>query len=318
MAKKGWLVNDALTCIKDTRTLWHDLLDWIPSLEDKTGGRTDFSVLAQTIESQALINPPDYILRNATFFRPMHIPAKTISFLQDSYPAPGNAVQIQVCNASDAVIFNSPFTRAIYEPQLDPKIPKFTISIGTDFDLFKPMDKEACRQEMGILPNSILFVGDSSFHPKGFDLVKDIINDSNFNFCLVMKDNFSINNERIKTFNRVSHAQLVKIYNACEMLICTSVVETLHLSGIEAAACGLPIVAPNIGIYYREGHDAGMWENVWGLTVPRDVQSYKAAIVAIRENMTRHNPRQFFLDSKLDLNGVKHNWINTIKDIVGE
>ena len=38
---KGWLVNDCLTCIPGTKTFWHDLLEWIPTLEDKTDFHTD-------------------------------------------------------------------------------------------------------------------------------------------------------------------------------------------------------------------------------------------------------------------------------------
>ena len=46
---KGWLVNDCLTCIPGTKTLWHDLLEWMPNLIDKTNGYTDFRYLADTI-----------------------------------------------------------------------------------------------------------------------------------------------------------------------------------------------------------------------------------------------------------------------------
>jgi len=49
--KIGWLVNDQLTAIANTRTFWHDLLDWFPNLQDKCNGYTNYSVLADNIES---------------------------------------------------------------------------------------------------------------------------------------------------------------------------------------------------------------------------------------------------------------------------
>ena len=45
LMKVGWLINDCLTTIPGTKTFWHDLLDWIPNLEDKTLGYTSFLTL---------------------------------------------------------------------------------------------------------------------------------------------------------------------------------------------------------------------------------------------------------------------------------
>ena len=43
----------------------------------------------------------------------------------------------------------------------------------------------------------------------------------------------------------------VEVINSCEMLVCTSRVETLHLSGVEASACNLPLVTSDVGIYFN-------------------------------------------------------------------
>lgn len=57
--KKGWLVNDFLTCIPGTKTFWHDLLEWIPGLTDKC---FPYPILADTIERLGVESPPDYII----------------------------------------------------------------------------------------------------------------------------------------------------------------------------------------------------------------------------------------------------------------
>ncbi len=72
--KIGWLVNDTLTCIPGTKTFWHDLLEWLPTLKDKCNGYTPFNLLPYNIEKDYAIEKPDYIIRNATYFRKLNIP----------------------------------------------------------------------------------------------------------------------------------------------------------------------------------------------------------------------------------------------------
>jgi glycosyltransferase involved in cell wall biosynthesis len=256
--KTGWLVNDRLTCIPNTETIWHNLLQWIPNLKDKTFGGTEFGDLNYKLNKEAeKEGPPDYIIRNATFFPPLDLKVKTISLLQDYYTNSLQQLQIDVINTSNMIVFNSPFTYGLYKDVV-PKEKIHLIPIGTDFNLFKPLiEKSKLINELNILPNSILFVGADNTYPKGFDLLLNLINSTNYNFCLVMKTNYAINHPRIRVFNNVPHNLLVKIYNACDMLICTSRMETLHLAGIEAAACNIPILATNVGIYYERPN--GLW-----------------------------------------------------------
>ena len=108
----GWLVNDCLTCIPGTKTFWHDLLEWIPGLVDKTNGYTAFNVLPGRIEQEAAKEMPDYIVRNATFFRKLNLPCKQISLLQDCYV--GDIQQLNVGDTSTVTVFNSNYTYQHY------------------------------------------------------------------------------------------------------------------------------------------------------------------------------------------------------------
>lgn len=303
---KGWLVNDTLTCIPGTKTFWHDLLDWIPNLEDKCNGHTPFHTLPFNIENEAKITGyPDYIIRNATYFRKINLPVKTISLLQDL--SPNNNEQINVCNNSDVVVFNSPYTQSHYNGIITAK--SVMIPLGVDFVKFNNLNR-TFSEELGILPNSILFIGANNHTPKGFDIMLNIINNTNYNFCLVMKDGFTIDNPRVKVFNRIDHDLLVKVMNSCELLVCTSRVETLHLSGVEAAACGLPLVTSNVGIYYNKPN--GKWGRN---TNSFDYKDFIREIEYVKNNKTEFDPREDFLQMGLSTESCKKKWLELINSL---
>jgi len=301
---KGWLVNDCLTCIPGTRTFWHDLLDWIPDLENMCDEYSDYSTLAYKIENRAsLLGAPDYIIRNATYFRRMHILTKTISLLQD---ASGNLDnQLDVCNNSDVVVFNSPHTANLYRPYI--KVRTEIIPIGTNFDLFKPTPerKAELKSKYNIQSPCVLYVGDSSEHPKGFPTVLQLIEQTNYNFCLVMKDDFSLNHPRVRVFNKIPQEMLTEIANCCDVIICTSHMETLHLAGIEAAACGLPVVATNVGIY------PSIAESGWGHLVTT-VPEFISAIESVLSHKENYDSRGAFLEAGLDKDVCKKRWQDLI------
>jgi len=300
---KGWLVNNCLTCIPGVETFWHDLLEWFPNLEAKTIGKTNtFAGLAEFVENEAKIKGiPDYIIRNATFFRPLNLKTKTICYLQDCYTGAKYEEQLKVCNTSDLVVCNSPYIHSKYVNEIDVKTE--VIPIGTDFDFFMPFpDKQMLRSKLSILEDSILFIG-STNKVKGFDKILKLINETDYNFCLVMKDNFTINHPRVKVFNKVNHSKLLEIINSCKMLVCSSNTETLHLAGVEAAACGLPIVATNVGIYYD-------WKDgPWGRKV---VNNFIEKIKEVFVNYDSFNSRNYFLERGLDKTTCKERWLKLI------
>jgi glycosyltransferase involved in cell wall biosynthesis len=295
MNHTGWLVNDKLTAIPNTRTFWHDLLDYIPGLKDKTGGNTPFKMLVQHIEDCARHEGlPDYIIRNASYFNRIPLLVPTISVLQDI----GRA-RIDVCNASTVVVCNSSYTKSHYQNVIHAPIE--IIPLGIDFDFFH--SSNACNEKYGILDNSILFVGSSLSHPKGFDTIRKLIETTSYNFCLVMKDNFEMNHPRVRVFNKVSQNAMREIMNSCRLLVCTSVVETQHLAGLEAAACGLPLVVTNVGAYYD------LQDGDWGCKVVDD--NFISCIEYVMQNTSIFSPRTFFLNRGFDKPTCMQKW-NTL------
>jgi glycosyltransferase involved in cell wall biosynthesis len=99
---------------------------------------------------------------------------------------------------------------------------------------------------------------------------------------------------------------LVDIYNSCKFLICSSRIETSHLAGIEAAACGLPILATNVGAYYD-------FENgPWGIKISTNINN---DIEYIFSNYTIFSPRQFFYEKGYDTESCKNKWLELINNL---
>jgi len=303
--KVGWLVNDQLTGIPGTKTFWHDLLNNINGLVDKTDGYTDYFILADKIEKEITVKSPDYIIRNATYFRYIYAQIKTISLLQDIRMDGLKNMQIDVCKKSVFTVFNSNYSRSFY-----PEIDNFKIiPLGVDDTKFVDINvTNEERKELNIKDDCILYIGDSSNNPKGFDKVIDLINKTDYNFCLVMKDDFKIDNPRVTVFNKIDHTKLVKIMNSCMLGICTSVIETQHLSGIEAMFTNLPMIATNVGIYYD------FIDGKWGHKA-ESTDDFIRYIEIIKSNTGFYSPREFILGLGLDKKSCMLKWNALINNL---
>jgi glycosyltransferase involved in cell wall biosynthesis len=309
--KTGWLVNDCLTCIPGTTTFWHNLLEWFPTLIDKTNGYTSYGVLADIIENDLKKgNKPDYIIRNGTYFRPINTDVKTISLIQDVQAGIGFNNQLYIINNSTVTIFNTNYVYNKYKQYINNNIHIEIIPLGVNFDFFKPIKD----RHPDVLPNSIIFIGASTNYPKGFNTVLNIIKKmTNTNFCLVMKDEFSINNldislrNRVKIFNRVDMEMVRLLINSCICAICTSQEETQHLSGIECGACNIPIIATNVGFYY-DCSDS----NEWGC-IASEID-FPDKIQYVINNIDKFKPREYLIQ-KYSTNNCKTLWDNLINTL---
>lgn len=303
MTKTGWLINDCLTCIPNTKTFWHFLLDSFPSIEDKTGGYTAFASLPEVIERQLSDKKPDFLIRNATFFRPIQTQVPTISLLQDPYEE-GTGIfrqQIEVCNSSSHVVFNSDYTKNRYEKFINK--PSSVIPIGTDSKLFAP---KAQRKNK----NTIIYVGSSNESFKGFSMIRALIEKTNYNFILVMKDGFDVIHPRVRVYNSITQEQIVSLMAEADVLVCTSKHETLHLAGIEAMFCDVPVVANDVGIYSTLKEQKN-----WGKVVDNyDVECYYKTINDVIKSDFL-SPRHLMFENGLSLESCYESWKNLIEDL---
>ena len=303
--KKGWIVNDCLTCIPNVRTFWHDLLDWLPNLEDKCDGYTDYSILASKIE--AIPDRPDYIIRNASYFRKLSIDVPTFCLVQDTMD---NPIQTEVLNSSTCVVFASKETHNLYKGRINPKNVR-VIEQSSDFNFFKPMSEK----HPDVLPNSIIFIGDSSCEKKGFHRVLDLIAlMTDFNFCLVMKDDTSIDaipphsRDRVRIFNKVDRNTVRLLINSSVCAICTSGNEEGHFAGIEIGACDVPMVARPMGCYLDRKED-----KTWGLLA--DDEDFPKAIRYVTNNRNLFSPRKYY-SKEYTLERCREKWIEMVEEFV--
>ena len=303
--KKGWLVNDQLTCIPNTRTFWHDLLDWFPKLEDKCDGYTDYSILAPKIES--IPDRPDYIIRNASYFRKLNIDVPTFCLVQDTM---NNPMQTEVLNSSTCVVFASEETHNLYKDRINPKNVR-VIEQSSDFNFFKPMDEK----HPDVLPNSIIFIGDSSYEKKGFHRILNLIElMPDFNFCLVMKDNTTLDvipphsRDRVRIFNKVDRNTVRLLINSSVCAICTSGNEEGHFAGIEIGACDIPMVARPMGCYLDRKDD-----KTWGL-IAND-KDFPEVIRYVTKNRNLFSPRKYY-SKEYTLESCREKWTDLINELV--
>lgn len=254
---RGWLVNDWRSCIPGSRTLWDLLLERIEGLEDRTGA--PYSILPDRVEAQAACFPPDYIIRNAGYFRRLNIDRPTLSFVQDILEGPWRDELISVCSSS-RVVFNSDYTRSKY-----PELHGSVIPIGVETGLFK---------WEGLGNDGVLFIG--STHPiKGFKLLVELANKMpDTKFVAVLKTGWAFSiPQNLELRRPMPQEDLAGLMRSCALGLCLSEQETQHLAGIEMGLCGLPLVTTNVGVYY------GLNPGPWGEVVQSShLDSWEAAI----------------------------------------
>ena len=313
MSKIGWLVNDCLASFPGVITFWHNLLEWFPELIDKTNGYTNYTILASYIKNDLLNNiRPQYIIRNGTYFPRINTDVKQISLIQDIQINSRELFnqQLDVINNSELVVFNTNYVYDKYKNFINKNILIKICPLGVDFNFFKKLEE----RHPDVLPNSILFIGASNNYPKGFNVLLDIINKmDNQNFCLIMKDDFSSESlnknikDRVVVFNHADKEKVRLIINSCILALCTSYEETQHLSGIECAACNIPIIARDVGVYFDNKNDLR-----WGCIA--DDSNFVEKINDVLYNINKYSPRECFID-KYTTDICKKNWTEIINNI---
>jgi len=268
------LVNDMLSALPDHRTFWHDLVDWFDlqfiggefnALNDALGIKLDASL----------------IIRNASYFGPLEASKSipTISLLQDIFE-PGQVRQMQeaVIASSCAVVLNSEFTKRQYVPLELPQQAKYhVIPLPVDFATFEPGNPMGLQQALGLPDGCICWIGASqgaAGHVKGWDIFLKIVRlNPDLNFVAVFKDALPTDcPPNLRLYCRLSQEELARVIGACRVGLCTSRTESQHLAGIEMGACGLPLVVPEVGVYWGA-------KGLPGIVVTEpSVETYAAAI----------------------------------------
>lgn len=185
---------------------------------------------------------------------------------------------------------------------------------GYDPELFKPIDKYEARMSLGLPTKEkiILFVG--NLYPiKGvsdlIDAMKIIsVLSSNVMLILVgegyLKSQLQSTVKEYGLSNKVmfagnqSHEKIPLWMNACDLLVLPSISEGFGAVLIEAAACGKPIVATNVG-----GIPEASVRIARRLVLPKDPNSLSKALLEVLDS--NFNPEDIIRENKrFDINNI--------------
>ncbi|HUN01330.1 MAG TPA: glycosyltransferase [Niabella sp.] len=156
---------------------------------------------------------------------------------------------------------------------------------AVDYSLFKPLDKNTCKAQLGIPYNAFVvgFVG-NFIHRKGpnriIEAIKQLADQDIQLVCVGGKDNL-ISNNFPKTIPPVPNYQLPGIYNAFDIFVLPTLSEG-HCNAIEEAkACCIPIVS-SLGTSVE-----GQIDSTTGILLdPLKIDEIAAAIQKLKNNNT--------------------------------
>ena len=261
---------------------------------------------------------PSVIIRNASWFPPMDSPADipTISLLQDIIAdGPQREMQEAVLASSHAAVFNSEFTRKHYgivnKAYGAPEAP--VIPLPVDFSLFQPGNAMGLQQELGLPDGCVLWVGASQGAAgtvKGWDIFLHVVRaNPDLPFVAVFKDRApDIVPPNLRVYERLPHTELVKVMGACRVGLCTSRTESQHLAGVEMGGCGLPMVAPKVGVYWSGGFPGTLVEKP---EAPEYTQAIRAALT---HNSTPEMVSGMWRE-RFDKPVIKAQWLKLIEEV---
>ena len=176
------------------------------------------------------------------------------------------AVERRVARTADRVICASAEEKSLLMRYYGVDAPRIAvIPCGVDLDLFRPMDRAACKQELGLEGRKVLLYVGRLEALKGIDILLracgQLSEDVDFHLLIVGGDEHS--QPRVRSLRReaaalgiqdrvqftgsIPHERLPVYYNAADVCAVPSYYESFGLVALEAMACATPVVASRVG-----------------------------------------------------------------------
>jgi glycosyltransferase involved in cell wall biosynthesis len=179
--------------------------------------------------------------------------------------------------------------------QRSPLLSKFRlhhIPFGLDQEVFKPLDSEIAKKEIGVFPGSFVIAFRSiNSEYKGLPLIREVLRkmEPKVPICLLTFNERGLMDEfrgkyQIIDLGWVDDEELtVKAYNASDIFLMPSAAEAFGMMAMEAMACGKPVITTE-GTSLPEV----IFAPFGGISVPKgDSNAMKAAIEQLIENPER-------------------------------
>lgn len=176
---------------------------------------------------------------------------------------------------------------------------------AVDYSLFKPMNKEECKEKLRISKHKFVvgFVG-SFIHRKGpnriIEAIKQLSDEDIQLICVGGKDGLTTNSFT-KIIPPVPNYQLPEIYNAFDIFVLPTLSEG-HCNAIEEAkACCIPIVSSlGTSVELQIDHSTGILIN------PLQIDEIAAAIQKLKDNSDLRRSMKESLKSKTGEQSLKN------------
>ncbi len=182
------------------------------------------------------------------------------------------------------------------------------IENGVPLDVFKPMDREDAREQLGIKWKGPLgiFVGRMNL-TKGFDIVQAIARMRRDIRILCVSGN-ACDDPYLIGACKVRNEQMPLYYAAADFLLFPSRYESLSYASIEAIACDLPVVANRTGVF--EDVDE---KRVGAILTSEDPLAYSEAIDRVLR--TELHPRSLAIE-RFSLEHFNDQYMKLAKEIL--
>lgn len=193
---------------------------------------------------------------------------------------------------------------------------------GVDLSHFKLLNREQCKDALGLNGKIILFVGRlipiKNLHnllyafKKVQSVAKDtkllIVGDGALKGNLVSTVQRLGLNENIIFAGAVSYKKLPTYYNASDVFVLPSIFESFPLVALEAAACGIPLVISTLAKAFVEDFGKDFIFSV----DPNNINSISSGLIQALSN-DRANETAKLVEKRIK----KYDWIERAKKVAG-
>lgn len=190
------------------------------------------------------------------------------------------------------------FAKLIVKKQLKNKKDKFVyLPNGVNMNLFKPLDKNQCKKELGLDINKryILFVDSNTFRART-QKRKDRFDET----MRILREKYVHEDLEELVMTKTLRDDVPKWMNACELYLLSSDEEGSPNAVKECMACNVPVVATPVG------NIPDLFDGVSKCRMTKDfnAESLAECVDAVLRNKDIINTRQSIKDKGLDMDSI--------------
>lgn len=157
-------------------------------------------------------------------------------------------IQTSINRANHIATYSDALKQSLISLGTDPD--KITvIPQGVDTSKFHPMDKNNCRKQFNLPEDKLICLYAGRLHPmKGiFELVKVAEKYPNVNFIFAGQGTVPPHTNNCRFLGNIDPTTMPKIMNCADFFVLPTHSEGLGLVLLESLACGIPVIASNVG-----------------------------------------------------------------------